>query len=137
LDSGKITFVHLIHVPVETTNRCTETRYSEGDMDSAQFSTPQTSQPLPPSASSSDTTSPALSFFSKRHSARSGSSSSSIASSPALRDSLDTYSSSKRHLTDVKEEPFEREDADMTDELASHTGTCPSSSTYLPLLISR
>lgn len=92
------------------------------DKSSPQLSTPQTSQPLPPSASSSDTTSPALSLFSKAHTAKSGSNASSIASSPALRDSFEIFTSSKRLLTDVKEEPLEREDADMTDVSSYHSG---------------
>lgn len=92
------------------------------DMDSAQVSTSQSSQPLPLSASSSDTTSSASSFFSKGHSTRSGSNASSIASSPAARESLDIYNSSKRHLTDVKEEPLEQQDADMMEAVSSQPG---------------
>jgi hypothetical protein len=93
------------------------------DMDSAQLSTPQNSQPRPRSATSSETTSPALSLFSKGHTARSGSTASSVASSPALRDSFEVFGSSKRPLTDVKEEPHEREDVDMTDAPGNAPGT--------------
>ena len=92
------------------------------DMDSPKLSTPQSSQSLPPTASSSDITTPALSFSSKGHSARSGSNASSIASSPVPRDSFEGFTSSKRHLTDVKEEPLEREDVDITDALGSQSG---------------
>lgn len=92
------------------------------DMDSNHLSTPQSSQTLPPSASPSDTSSPALSVFSKGHTASSGSNASSIASSPARRDSFDLFVSSKRLLTDVKEEPLEREDADTKDALNTQYG---------------
>ncbi|ERF75588.1 hypothetical protein EPUS_04568 [Endocarpon pusillum Z07020] len=91
-------------------------------MDPAQVSTPHSSQTLPLSASSSDTTSSASSFFSKGHPTRSGSNASSIASSPAVRDSLDMYNSSKRHLTDVKEEPLELQDAEMMEAAGSQSG---------------
>lgn len=95
-------------------------------MDSPQLSTPPpTAQPLPSSASSSNTPSPALSLFSKGPTARSGSTASSVDSSPALRDSFENFSSSKRLLTDVKEDPLEREDAGMTDTSSNHSGTLP------------
>lgn len=101
-------------------------------MDASQRTTPPpSSQPLPSSASSSNTTSPALSLFSKGHTPRSGSNASSIASSPALRDSFENFTSSKRLLTDVKEEPFEPEDAGMTDTSSSHSGALP----LLPYLL--
>lgn len=103
------------------------------DMDSPQVSTPPSSQPMPQSASSSDTTSPALSMFSKSHAARSGSNASSIASSPAMRDSFENFTPSKRFLTDVKEEPHEREDADMTDALNSHAGMLHFTSCFFVL----
>lgn len=86
-------------------------------MDSAQLSTPASAQPPGHFATASDaTSSPALSFFSKGYSARSGSSTSSLASSPNLRESIDGIASAKRLLEDVTEEPHEREtDFDMTD----------------------
>lgn len=95
-------------------------------MDPAQVSTPHSSQPLPLSASSSDTASSASSFLSKGHPTRSGSNASSIASSPPVRDSLDIYNSSKRHLTDVKEEPLELQDAEMMEATGSQSGKLSS-----------
>ena len=62
------------------------------------------------SATSSDTTSsPSLSFFSKNYSARTGSSASSLASSPAPRESQDGFGPGKTILEDVTEEPQERD----------------------------
>ena len=86
-------------------------------MDSPQLSTPANAQPPGHSATVSDpTSSPALSFFSKGYSARSGSSGSSIASSPVPRESVDGLGIPKRLLEDVTEEPHEREhDFDTTD----------------------
>ena len=76
-----------------------------------------TAASVQPTATLSDaTSSPAQSFFSKGHSARPGSSISSIASSPLPLESTDSLGIPKRFLEDVTEEPHEREnDFDVTD----------------------
>jgi len=72
------------------------------------------------------TSSPALSFFSKGHSARPGSSISSIASSPLPLESTDSLGIPKRFLEDVTEEPHEREnDFDVTDGEVHYFCTLP------------
>src|SRR6266536_2909677 len=82
-----------------------------GDMD-LDFSQPLTphhmQQSSQSSGSSSDSASPVQSAFSSRGYARS--SASSVASSLAYTDSMDGFGSVKRPLTDVKEEPQEREE---------------------------
>ena len=64
----------------------------------------------------SDLPSPSTPSFSLRGHARFPSSSSSLASSPVVRESIDSFGSPKRPLTEVKEEPVERDDdLEMTD----------------------
>ena len=65
---------------------------------------------LSQSSTSSDATSPVTPTFSLRGHSRFSSSSSSLASSPTMRESLDGFGTPKRPLTDVKEEPQEREE---------------------------
>jgi hypothetical protein len=86
-------------------------------MCSPQLSTAASVQPPGHTATLPDaTSSPAQSFFSKGHSARPGSSISSIASSPLPLESTDSLGIPKRFLEDVTEEPHEREnDFDVTD----------------------
>ena len=98
------------------------------DMDSSKPSTPQNSQTTSLSASCSETTSPCQSLFSRNHTARSGSAPSSIASSPAVGDAFEGFLTTKTLLTDVKEEPHEREDSDMQDTVAEHRGMLMSCS---------
>lgn len=59
---------------------------------------------------SSDFPSPNTPTFSLRGHARFPSSTSSLASSPVMRDSMDGFGSSKRPLTEVREDPQERDD---------------------------
>ena len=65
---------------------------------------------LTQSSASSDYPSPVTPTFSLRGHSRFPSSTSSLASSPVLCDSMDTFGSGKRALTDVKEEPQERDE---------------------------
>ena len=58
----------------------------------------------------SDLPSPTTPTFSLRGHGRFPSSSSSLASSPVVRESMDGFGSGKRPLTEVKEEPLERDD---------------------------
>jgi hypothetical protein len=68
------------------------------------------------SSTSSDNHSPVTPTFSLRGHMRFSSSSSSLASSPTMRESIDGFAASKRPLTEVKEEPHERdEDVEMTE----------------------
>lgn len=62
------------------------------------------------STSSTDIPSPTTPTFSLRNHSRFPSSTSSLASSPIMRESMDGFGAPKRPLTDVKEEPQERED---------------------------
>ena len=62
------------------------------------------------SSTSSDSHSPVTPTFSLRGHMRFSSSSSSLASSPVMRESIDGFSTSKRPLTEVKEEPHERDE---------------------------
>jgi len=62
------------------------------------------------SSTSSEVASPVTPTFSLRGHTRYPSSTSSLASSPQMRESMDGFGTAKRPLTDVKEEPFERED---------------------------
>ncbi|KAI4199385.1 MAG: hypothetical protein LQ350_004674 [Teloschistes chrysophthalmus] len=61
-------------------------------------------------ATSTETTSPITPAYSPRGHGRFPSSTSSLASSPPLRDSLDGFAVGKRPLTEVREEPHEREE---------------------------
>lgn len=65
---------------------------------------------LSQSSTSSDMPSPVTPTFSLRGHIRYPSSTSSLASSPVLHDSMDGFGTPKRPLTDVKEEPLEREE---------------------------
>lgn len=58
----------------------------------------------------SDLPSPSTPTFSLRGHARFPSSTSSLASSPTVRESMDGFGSAKRPLTEVKEEPPEKDD---------------------------
>ena len=81
-------------------------------MDHSTFASSDTAQHTPQSATSTSTTSsPAVSIFSRGHVSRGSGSTSSIASSPKLRDSFDLFGNSKR-LEDVREDPSEREEVD-------------------------
>ena len=62
------------------------------------------------SSTLSDGPSPTTPTFSMRAHSRLPSSTSSLASSPALRESLDGYGTGHRPLTDVKEEPHDKEE---------------------------
>ena len=62
---------------------------------------------LSQSSISSDYPSPTTPTFSTRGHSRFPSSTSSLASSPVLRDSIDAFGVSKRPLTEVREEPHE------------------------------
>lgn len=66
------------------------------------------------SSAASDVTAPISPSTTSRHS-RLPSSTSSLPSSPSVRESADGFASAKRPLTDVKEEPVERDDYDMVD----------------------
>ena len=63
-----------------------------------------------PSSPTSDFPSPSTPTFSLRGHGRFPSSSSSLASSPVIRESMDGFGSGKRPLTEVKEEPPEKDD---------------------------
>ncbi|KAL8787585.1 MAG: hypothetical protein Q9213_002147 [Squamulea squamosa] len=65
---------------------------------------------LSQSTTSSDYPSPTTPTFSTRGHSRFPSSTSSLASSPAVRESMDTFAVGKRPLTEVREEPQEPED---------------------------
>jgi hypothetical protein len=97
---------HILYLADDTLRR----RCLDSDMHSPQLSTAAIVQPPGHAAIPSDpTSSPALSFFSKGHSVRPGSSISSIASSPLPLESTDSLGIPKRVLEDVTEEPHERE----------------------------
>ena len=77
------------------------------------------------STSSPDRSSPVTPTFSLRGHGRFPSSTSSLASSPAMRESMDGFCSGKRPLTEVKEEPQERDDDyEMVDSLDSPDHDC-------------
>ena len=73
------------------------------------------------SSTSSDFSSPTTPTFSLRGHSRLPSSTSSIASSPNMRESMDGFGAVNRPLTDVKEEPQERdEDQEMVNAWSEH-----------------
>lgn len=75
---------------------------------------------LSQSTTSSDYPSPTTPTFSTRGHSRFPSSTSSLASSPAMRDSLDAFTVGKRPLTEVREEPQEPdEDYKMINSFAN------------------
>ncbi|KAL8996406.1 MAG: hypothetical protein Q9169_004054 [Polycauliona sp. 2 TL-2023] len=75
---------------------------------------------LSQSSISSDYPSPTTPTFSTRGHSRFPSSTSSLASSPALRDSMDAFGVGKRPLTEVREEPHEPdEDYDLINSFAN------------------
>lgn len=75
------------------------------------------------SSTSSDIPSPITPTFSARGHSRFPSSTSSLASSPPMRDSLDGFGVGKRPLTEVREEPLERdEDYEMVNGF-THSST--------------
>lgn len=75
------------------------------------------------SSSAADIPSPTTPTFSVRGHSRFPSSNSSLSSSPILRESMDGLGSQKRPLTEVKEEPQEREeDHDMIDVVDQEAG---------------
>ncbi|OAX78166.1 hypothetical protein ACJ72_07529 [Emergomyces africanus] len=83
---------------------------AEHSMESTQTPAYASSSPQsPPSVTSSNPGSPAVSLFSARTHNRFPSSTSSLASSPGLGSLTEGYSAMKTQLTDVKEEPLERE----------------------------
>ena len=77
-------------------------------MDDANMSSPMSAASQ--SSTMSDLPSPSTPNFSSRGHARFPSSNSSLASSPVVRESIDSFGSPKRPLTEVKEEPVERDD---------------------------
>jgi len=91
--------------------------------DSPEFGGSVNALHLTQSSASSDYPSPVTPTFSLRGHSRFPSSTSSLASSPILCDSMDTFGSGKRPLTDVKEEPQER-DEDF--ELLNHADGAPA-----------
>ncbi|EEH48402.1 uncharacterized protein PADG_04481 [Paracoccidioides brasiliensis Pb18] len=96
----------------------TKCESTHSDMESTQtlpFAIPYPQSPQ--SIASSNSGSPAVSLFSTRTHNRFPSSSSSLASSPGLGSLSEGFSTMKTHLTDVKEEPLERE--------TSPVGGCP------------
>ncbi|PGH04100.1 hypothetical protein AJ79_07200 [Helicocarpus griseus UAMH5409] len=83
---------------------------ADQNMDSTQFPSYATPSPQSPqSVASSTPGSPAMSLFSTRTHTRFPSSTSSLASSPGLGSLTEGYNTMKTQLTDVKEEPLERE----------------------------
>ena len=75
------------------------------------------------SSTSSDMPSPVTPTFSLRGHTRYPSSTSSLASSPVLHDSMDGFGTPKRPLTDVKEEPLEREEGfEMVNSFSNDSG---------------
>ena len=72
----------------------------------------------------SDLPSPLTPTFSLRGHTRYPSSNSSLASSPVLHESVEGFGTSKRPLTDVKEEPLEREDDFEMVNSFSHDSGC-------------
>lgn len=76
--------------------------------DDANMSSPNSVTSQSPTVS--DLPSPSTPNFSVRGHARFPSSNSSLASSPVVRESIDSFGSPKRPLTEVKEEPIERDD---------------------------
>ncbi|MCJ1379393.1 hypothetical protein MMC17_002494 [Xylographa soralifera] len=87
------------------------------------------------SSSSSEPQSPVSPTFSLRGQLRFSSSSSSLASSPTMHDSLDVFAPPKRPLTEVKEEPQEREEdvvmGDIREETDYHSKSEGSSAQSL------
>ncbi|KAL8711648.1 MAG: hypothetical protein Q9220_004058 [cf. Caloplaca sp. 1 TL-2023] len=75
---------------------------------------------LSQSNTSSDAPSPVTPTFSARGHSRFPSSASSLASSPPLRESIDTFAAGKRPLTEVREEPQEPDDDDDYDMVNSN-----------------
>ena len=75
--------------------------------DDANMSSPNSAASQSPTVS--DLPSPSTPSFSLRGHGRFPSSSSSLASSPVVRESIDSFGSPKRPLTEVKEEPIERD----------------------------
>jgi len=100
----------------ETATRHSPRNSLDIDMDSTRISASNhAQQSSQSSATSSDFSSPTQSVFStKGYQSRFSSSASSVASSPVLRDSVDGFGAPKTLLTDVKEEPQEREDYGMS-----------------------
>lgn len=80
----------------------------ESDMDSPNSTLH--CQHLSRSSTLSDSTSPTTPTLSARGHSRLPSSTSSLASSPTMRESIDGYGSAKRPLTDVREEPQDKEE---------------------------
>ena len=97
--------------PAETQKR----NSLDNDMDFPRLTTPGHAQQSSQSSTSSDFSSPTQSLFSnKGYSNRLSSSASSLTSSPTLRESVDGFGPAKTPLTDVKEEPQERDDVQMS-----------------------
>ncbi|KAL8983219.1 MAG: hypothetical protein Q9177_005039 [Variospora cf. flavescens] len=94
---------------------------------------------LSQSSTSSDYPSPITPTFSARGHSRFPSSTSSLASSPPMRDSMDGFGAGKRPLTEVREEPLERdEDYEMVNGLTDISHHCPGMScSYFVLSASR
>lgn len=106
------------------------------DLDHVQTGISQCVHSLPRSASSSEITSPTPSYFSKMQSTRPGSTGSSVASSPTMRESLDTFTPQRTLLTDVKEEPQERDDVEAVNAVrALPSRLFPTSSAIEDMLL--
>ncbi|KAL8681689.1 MAG: hypothetical protein Q9186_002206 [Xanthomendoza sp. 1 TL-2023] len=89
---------------------------------------------LSQSSTSSDYPSPTTPTFSARGHSRFPSSSSSLTSSPAMRDSLDPFGVGKRPLTEVREEPQEPDDDyDMVDGFANSPPDPDGMSSHRPV----
>ncbi|KAI9872600.1 MAG: hypothetical protein M1830_001427 [Pleopsidium flavum] len=79
-------------------------------MDSPEFGVSANALHLSQSSTSSDYPSPVTPTFSLRGHSRFPSSTSSLPSSPVMCDTVESFGSGKRPLTDVKEEPHERDE---------------------------
>ena len=90
-------------------------RKGEEDMDYSPGSMGHSSH-LSRSSTLSDSTSPTTPPFSARSHSRLPSSTSSLASSPTMRESTDVFGSAKRPLTDVREEPHDRDEDDVMED---------------------
>lgn len=95
------------------------------DADSAELILSERKLQQSTSSTASEPQSPVTPTFSLRGQLRFSSSNSSLASSPTMQDSFDIFPASKRPLTEVKEEPQEREDdvamADIREETDCHS----------------
>lgn len=95
----------------------------ENMMESPKSASSGNAMHLSQSSTSSDMPSPVTPTFSLRGHIRHPSSTSSLASSPVLHDAMDGFGTPKRPLTDVKEEPLEREEGfEMVNSFSNDSG---------------